>query len=78
MASADTGWTESAKPVASEVMTNPRRLHCERGNRPSNPLSTASIASSLGEITGRIEHEPTQAKDGVGARHAAVIETAGQ
>jgi hypothetical protein len=27
MASANIGWTDSAKPVASEVMTNPRRLH---------------------------------------------------
>ena len=42
---ADTGCTDSAKPVASEVMTNPRRVHCERATNPSNSPSRTSIRS---------------------------------
>jgi hypothetical protein len=40
---AETGCTDNANPVTSDVMTNPRRDHCDRGSNPSNPASTMSI-----------------------------------
>jgi len=40
---AETGWTDSANPVTSDVMTNPRRDHCLRGENPSNPISGPSM-----------------------------------
>ena len=43
--SAETGCIDSAKPVISEVITNPRRLHFVRVENPSNPISGPSIVS---------------------------------
>src|SRR4029077_2845124 len=48
---AETGCTDNANPVASDVVTNPRRDHCDRGSTPSNSASTMSIASSLGSVS---------------------------
>src|SRR5258708_29652434 len=47
--SAETGCTDNANPVTSEVITNPRRVHCTRGSNTSNSLSIVSTVSSLGE-----------------------------
>ena len=41
--SAETGCTGSAKPATSEIMTNPRRVHCVRSENPSNPISDPSM-----------------------------------
>src|SRR6267378_7302152 len=45
--SAETGCTDNANPVPSEVITNPRRVHCIRGSNTSNSLSIVSTVSSL-------------------------------
>src|SRR5215831_2899233 len=46
--SAETGRIDNANPVTSDVMTNPRRVHCAGGSKTSSSLSIVSTLSSLG------------------------------
>jgi hypothetical protein len=55
IASAESGGADRANPVISEVMTNPRRLHCDLGSSTS--------ASPVDRIHGVLPCEIARGKD---------------